>query len=227
MKRGQIRPFWPWKRTFRAIQVNPPFWQFISTLPGKLYAKIEKKLLNSFGANGLQVQKEAKFDLTDLEKWPLERFNQIYLSICDLCHPKEAPCQKKKKSYWSVSEIDPSPPQSWRTDGQTDRRTDGQTDGQTDRRTTDKSVLEKLRCLSAGGAKNDLSLQNENVPNFHMIKNTLFSLNSQKQHNWIKSYYFGRYYYQHTVIIHLRFVFTIMVYVYPDLFTLMIHTMRP
>ena len=26
-------------------------------------------------------------------------------------------------------------------------------DGRTDRRTTDKSVLEKLRCLSAGGAK--------------------------------------------------------------------------
>ena len=33
------------------------FWQFISTLPGKLYAKIEKKILNSFGANDLQVQK--------------------------------------------------------------------------------------------------------------------------------------------------------------------------
>ena len=40
----------------------------------------------------------------------------------------------KKKSYWSVSEIDlspPPPPQSWRTD-----------------RTTDNSVLKKLRCLS-------------------------------------------------------------------------------
>ena len=67
--------------------------------------------------------------------------------------PQRSSMPKKKKSYWSVSEIDPSPPQSWRTDGQTDRRTDGQTDGQTDRRTTDKSVLEKLRCLSAGGAK--------------------------------------------------------------------------
>ena len=64
--------------------------------------------------------------------------------------PKRSLMPKKKKSYWSVSEIDPSPPQSWRTDG----RTDGQTDGRTDRRTTDKSVLEKLRCLSAGGAKN-------------------------------------------------------------------------
>ena len=64
--------------------------------------------------------------------------------------PKRSFMPKKRKSYWSVSEIDPSPPQSWRTDRQTDRRTDGRTD----RRTTDKSVLEKLRCLSAGGAKN-------------------------------------------------------------------------
>ena len=64
--------------------------------------------------------------------------------------PKRSFMPKKKKSYWSVSEIDPSPPpQSWRTD----RQTDGWTDRQTDRRTTDKSVLEKLRCLSAGGAK--------------------------------------------------------------------------
>ena len=39
---------------------------------------------------------------------------------------------KKKKSYWSVSEI--------------------LRDGRTDRRTTDELVLEKLRCLSAGGA---------------------------------------------------------------------------
>ena len=38
----------------------------------------------------------------------------------------------------------------------TDRQTDGQTDRQTDRRTTDKSVIEKLRCLSAGGAKKSI-----------------------------------------------------------------------
>ena len=56
--------------------------------------------------------------------------------------PQRSSMPKKKKSYWSVSEIDPSP---LNLDGQTDRRTDG--------RTTDKSVLEKLRCLSAGGAK--------------------------------------------------------------------------
>ena len=65
--------------------------------------------------------------------------------------PKRSFMPKKKKSYWSVSEINPSPPPSILTDG----RTDGRTDGQTDRQTTDKSVLEKLRCLSAGGAKND------------------------------------------------------------------------
>ena len=36
----------------RLLEVHYPG----STLPGKLYAKIEKRLLNSFGANGLQVQ---------------------------------------------------------------------------------------------------------------------------------------------------------------------------
>ena len=33
------------------------------------------------------------------------------------------------------------------------------TDGRTDRRTTDKSVLEKLRCLSAGGAKKEIAIR--------------------------------------------------------------------
>ena len=42
-------------------------WQFISNLPGKIYAKIEKKLLNSFGANGLQVQKEQDLTLPTLK----------------------------------------------------------------------------------------------------------------------------------------------------------------
>ena len=147
--------------------------------------------------------------------------------------PKRSFMPKKRKSYWSVSEIDPSPPPpSILTDGRTDKhsgfkgyfplfkialktpvlgaylrnepllrhrkkklalyhlvpttthtrnngihsvtnskimvclktlskplnliRTPGQTDRQTDGRTTDKSVLEKLRCLSAGGAKNCL-----------------------------------------------------------------------
>ena len=46
---------------------KPVFWQFISTLPGKLYAKIEKKLLNSFGANGLKVQKEPNLTLPTLK----------------------------------------------------------------------------------------------------------------------------------------------------------------
>ena len=106
---------------------KPVFWQFISTLPGKLYAKIEKRLLNSFGANGLP---SAKFDLTDLEKWCLERFNQIYLSTCDLCRPKETPCQKRRKllkRFWDRPHPPPPPPPSILTDG----RTDGQTpDGQ-------------------------------------------------------------------------------------------------
>ena len=64
----------------------------------------------------------------------------IYVTQKKLHAKKE---EKLLKRFWDRPL---SPPQSWRTDGRTD--------GQTDRRTTDKSVLEKLRCLSAGGAKN-------------------------------------------------------------------------
>ena len=49
----------------------------------------------------------AKFDLSDLEKWPLERFNQIYLLIYDLCHPKEAPCKKVIEAFLRLT---PPPP---------------------------------------------------------------------------------------------------------------------
>ena len=136
------------KEDLKAIQSNLSFDSSLVPFLAALCQnreKVTQQFLSKWPSNA----KRAKFDLFDLEKWPLERFNQIYLSICDLCHPKKASCQKNRKSYWSVSEIDPSPP-SILTDGRTDR----QTDGQTDRRTTDKSVLEKLRCLSAGGAKN-------------------------------------------------------------------------
>ena len=93
--------------------------------------------------------------------------------------PKRSFMPKKKKSYWSVSEIDPSPPQSWRTDRRTDR--------QTDRRTTDKSVLEKLRCLSAGGAKKCILMYNQGNMRFHVdlfikyVSNNVYSDNNHGQ----------------------------------------------
>ena len=103
--------------------------------------QIREKVTAQFWSKWPPSAKRAKFDLTDLEKWPLERFNQIYLLICDLCHPKEKKLHAKKeekllKCFWDR----PLPPSIL-------------TDGRTDRRTTDKSVLEKLHCLSAGGAK--------------------------------------------------------------------------
>ena len=121
VKRGQIWPFWPWKKTLRAIHMQTWLWQFISILLGQLYAKLEKKLLNSFGANGLLSAKRAKFDLSYLEKWPLERFNPIYLLICDLYHAKEASYQKEEKllkRFWD------RPLPSFNLDGRTDRQTD-------------------------------------------------------------------------------------------------------
>ena len=100
--------------------MNYNFWQSLSTLLGQLYAEIVKKLPNSFWASGLQEQ-----NLTFLIwKWPLERFNQIYLSICDLCHPKETPCQKKLlKRFWDWTPPLPLLNLDGQTDGRTDRRT--------------------------------------------------------------------------------------------------------
>ena len=89
------------KSRVSAIQANLSF-------DSSLVPFLGRKRLIIFGANGLpsakkgqiwsflvqimssQVQKRAKFDISYLDKWPLERFNQIYLSMCDLCHPKEA-----------------------------------------------------------------------------------------------------------------------------------------
>ena len=71
----------------------------------------------------------------------IERFNQIYLSKCDLCHPKETPCQKRKKSTEAFLRLTSPPPLNL--------------DGRTDRRTT---ALEKIRCLSAGGATNSCNI---------------------------------------------------------------------
>ena len=71
VKRGQIRPFWPLKKDLFGSSL------LISTLPGKLYAKIEKKLLNSFGANGLQVQKEQNLTLPTLI-WPYQNLTLPY-----------------------------------------------------------------------------------------------------------------------------------------------------
>ena len=49
--------FWPWKNTFRAIQANLTFDSSLVPFLGSSMPKIEKKLLNSFEANGLRVQK--------------------------------------------------------------------------------------------------------------------------------------------------------------------------
>ena len=55
VKKGENPTFLTLKNDLQSDSSKPVFWQFIITLPGKLYAKIEKKLLNRFGANGLQL----------------------------------------------------------------------------------------------------------------------------------------------------------------------------
>ena len=98
---------------------------------------------------GSSMPKERKSYWTVLEQmaskckksqiWPYRPWKMTFRAIQPnlsfdmwFMSPQRSSMPKKKKSYWSVSEIDPSPPQSWRTDGRTDRRTDRQTDRQTD-----------------------------------------------------------------------------------------------
>ena len=120
VKKSKIWPFLPWKKTFRAIQANLSFDSslvpfFGSSMPNR------EKVTEQFWSKWPPNAKRAKFDLV---KWPLERFNHIYFSICDLCHPKEATCQRRKKVTKEFLRLTPPP---LLTDGQTDRQTD---DGQ-------------------------------------------------------------------------------------------------
>ena len=122
VKRGPIRPFWPWKRTFRAIQANPPCWQFISTLPGKLYAKIEKKVTEQFWSKWPPSAKRANLNLPTLKNdlWSDSTksiFRYVIYVTPKKLHAKEE--EKLLKRFWDRS----PPPQSWRTDRQTARRT--------------------------------------------------------------------------------------------------------
>ena len=62
--------------------------------------------------------------------------------------PKKLHAKKEKVTEAFLRLKPPHPPPPLNLDGRTDGWIDRRTDGQ-----TDKSELEKLRCLSAGGAK--------------------------------------------------------------------------
>ena len=55
--------------------------------------KVIKQFLRKLPAS----KKRAKFDLSDLLKWPLGWFNQIHIFTMHWYHPKEATCQKRQK----------------------------------------------------------------------------------------------------------------------------------
>ena len=163
VKNIKIWPFRPGKKTtFRVIQANLSFDN--SLVLGHLYDKLENSLLNRFGANGLQVQKGQNLTLTTLKRVtfraikPNLSFDMWFMSSQRRSMPKTT------KSYWSVSEIDPYP-----------LNLDAQTNEHTDRRTTNNSPLEKLRCLSAGGAIKFTHIPYESVPTliWHFYKVTL------------------------------------------------------
>ena len=136
---GKFRPFRPWKITFRAIQSNPAL-GMISTILGKVLAKIEKKLLTSFWENCLKCKKGTNLDL--LTFWPLKMtlraiqpnpsYDMLLMSSQRSLMPKKR--EKLLKRFWDWPfrplKLTPPPPP-----------------------TTDESAFEKLRCHS--GAKNN------------------------------------------------------------------------
>ena len=103
---GKFRPFRPWKMTFRAIQSNPALGSWLVPSVGRFMPK-EKKLLTRFWENCLKVQKGHTF-------WPLKitlraiQPNPSYDML--LMSSQRSLMPKKRKSYWNVSEIGPSPP---------------------------------------------------------------------------------------------------------------------
>ena len=119
--------FWPWKKTFRANSGKPDFWQFISTLLGQLYAKIEKKLRTVFEQMASEWKKGKIWPF-----WPRKitfraiqqnlSFDMWFISCQRSFIPKKE--EKLLKRFWDRPlPPSPPPPPSILTDRQTD---DGQ-----------------------------------------------------------------------------------------------------
>ena len=99
-KNSQIWPFsnlldlekWPleWFNRIHLLAVHyyPP-WEASCINREKVIKQFLRKLPPS--------KKGAKFDLSDLSKWPLGWFNQIHIFTMHWYHPKEATCHKRKK----------------------------------------------------------------------------------------------------------------------------------
>ena len=128
VKKAKIWPFWPWKRTFKAIQSNLSFYSSLVPFFGSSMPKYRKCYWTVLEQMTSKCKKSQIWPF-----WPWKMtFRAIQTNISfDMwfMSPKRSFMPKKKKSYWSVSEIDPSPLNlDGRTDGRTNRRTDRQTD---------------------------------------------------------------------------------------------------
>ena len=78
-------------------------WQLINIIPKKLCTKNKEKLSNRFWENWQKVAKPQNltfFNLSNLEKWPLEWFNQIHL----LAVHQHPPWEASWTSYQTVFE---------------------------------------------------------------------------------------------------------------------------
>ena len=142
-KSGKFRPFRPCKMTFRAIQSNPALGRLISTILGKVHAKIDKNLLTSVWEKCLKSKKGTHLDLLTFQNYPWSDSTKSFLWYVVNVIPKKPHAKKEKKlqkRFWDwpfppVSCRHPPPPTT--------------TTPTTPTTTTDESAFEKLRCQMA------------------------------------------------------------------------------
>ena len=97
--KGLIYTFLTLKNHIYSTSINSIFvqWRSTCTILGKVHAKIEKNNTCQFLRKWSNKPKMSKFWLLTFKEQPFERFNQVLLIICCLCHPKKASCKKGKK----------------------------------------------------------------------------------------------------------------------------------
>ena len=95
VKMSQTWPFWPWQWPLEWFNQILLF-TVCCHHPGEASCQNRGEITYRFWING-QVSKLANLDLSDLEKWPLERFNQIQIWVVHQYHPWEGSCQNREK----------------------------------------------------------------------------------------------------------------------------------
>ena len=99
---------WKMSQTWHSLPWQWPLEWFNKTLLFPVYChhpgeascqnreKVTEHILNKWTISG-KIGEVANLDLSELEKWHLERFNQIQLWVVNWYHPWEGSCQNREK----------------------------------------------------------------------------------------------------------------------------------